>query len=213
MRWSRRQPPAMITRLSVLLCCGLLAASAWSRPLPAVKDGDVIFQTSKSSQSVAIQRATHSRYSHMGIIFLREGRPYVLEASATVRYTPLGVWIARGQDGAAIVKRLRKDLSPSQVERLRAAARPFVGRPYDLVFEWSDSKIYCSELVWKIYDRAVGVHLGELQRLRGFDLSDPLVRAKMKERYGDAVPQDEKVISPGAMFDSPLLAVVVDGDT
>ena len=72
----------MLKRLALFLCCGLIAASAWSIGLPAVKDGDVIFQTSLSSQSVAIQRATHSRYSHMGIIFFRSGQPYVFEASA-----------------------------------------------------------------------------------------------------------------------------------
>lgn len=31
-------------------------------------DGDIIFQTSKSSQSQAIQVATHSKYSHMGVL-------------------------------------------------------------------------------------------------------------------------------------------------
>ncbi|EPR85580.1 hypothetical protein [Acinetobacter gerneri] len=30
--------------------------------------GDIIFQTSKSAQSLAIQKATHSPYSHMGML-------------------------------------------------------------------------------------------------------------------------------------------------
>jgi hypothetical protein len=34
------------------------------------------------------------------------------------------------------------------------------------------------------------------------------VRAKMTERYGDAVPLDSTVISPSAIFDSPQLEVV-----
>ena len=196
-------------RLSALFACiGLATASACGQALPNVRDGDVIFQTSRSSQSVAIQRAMHSRYSHMGIVFLRKGEPFVFEASATVRYTPLDKWVARGQDGKSVVKRLSSDLTPTQVERLRVAARAFAGRPYDLTFEWSDSRIYCSELVWKVYDRALGIHIGELQRLRDFDLSDAAVRAKMKERYGDAVPFDEPVISPAAMFDSPALVLV-----
>jgi len=32
-------------------------------------NGDIIFQTSRSSQSKAIQLATNSKYSHMGIIY------------------------------------------------------------------------------------------------------------------------------------------------
>lgn len=200
-----RIPFTLLMRLAFILCISLTSVAACSRTLPAVKNGDIVFQTSRSSQSLAVQHATHSRYSHMGIVFLRHGQPYVFEASATVRYTPLAKWIAHGRGGRLVVKRLRSGLTAAQVERLRAAARGFAGKPYDLTFEWSDSRIYCSELVWKIYDRALGLHIGQLQRLREFDLSDPAVRAKIKERYGEAVPMDEKVISPAAMFASPLL--------
>jgi hypothetical protein len=48
---------------------------------PTVRDGDLIFQTSRSSQSVAIQRATGSAFSHMGLVFFQDGKPYVFEAS------------------------------------------------------------------------------------------------------------------------------------
>jgi hypothetical protein len=81
-------------------------------------------------------------------------------------------------------------------------------RRYDPAFGWSDERIYCSELVWKTYQRALGLHIGELQTLKEFDLSDPLVQIKLKERYGSAVPMDEDVISPAAMFASPLLVEV-----
>ena len=144
----------------------------------------------------------------MGIIFIRDGQPYVLEASATVRYTRLQDWIAHGVHDDYVVKRLRTSIADQQVERLRETAQSFLGRPYDLTFEWSDSRIYCSELVWKIYDRALGVKLGELQHLRDFDLSSPVVSTKLRERYGDAPPLDEPVISPAAMFSSPLLVEV-----
>jgi uncharacterized protein YycO len=144
----------------------------------------------------------------MGIIFVRAGQPYVLEASATVKYTPLNEWIARGKDSIYVLKRLRTPLTATQIAKLRKAAQPFEGRPYDLTFEWSDTKIYCSELVWKIYDRALGIQLGGLQKLRDFDLSDAAVRAKMKERYGKNVPLDAPVISPASMFKARELGTV-----
>jgi hypothetical protein len=191
--------------LIALVLTTIQSTVACSGPLPAVRDGDVIFQTSRSSQSVAIQRATHSPYSHMGIVFVRGGQPYVLEASATVRYTPLKEWIERGKDAQYVLKRLRAPLTPAQVVQLRRAARPLEGRAYDLTFEWSDNRIYCSELVWKIYDRALGIRLGELQKLRDFDLSDVAVRTKLKERYGENVPLDGPVISPASMFEAKVL--------
>jgi uncharacterized protein YycO len=170
-----------------------------------VADGDIIFQTSTSTQSEAVQQATHSRFSHMGVIFTRSGSPYVLEASATVRYTPLRDWIARGRGGDYVVKRLVTGLTAQQVEALRVAARTFEGRPYDSTFEWTDQRIYCSELVWKLYERTLGIRIGELQHLRDFDLSGAPVRAKMLERYKGNVPLDELVISPAAMFESKAL--------
>jgi hypothetical protein len=81
----------------------------------------------------------------------------------------------------------------------------FKGKSYDLTFDWSDDKIYCSELIWKIYQRATGLEIGRLQKLKDFDLSDQAVQSKMKERYGNRIPMDETVISPVAIFDSELL--------
>lgn len=200
------------------LACGLLtallAASACgcadARP-PQVRDGDVIFHASRSSQSQAIQRATGSRYSHMGVILHRDGQPYVFEAIDPVTYTPLARWIARGSGGHYVLKRLRTPLTAQQTTKLRDAAEAFRGRRYDLAFEWSDQRIYCSELVWKMYDRALGVRIGTLRPLRSFKLDDPAVKAKLRERYGERVPLAEPVISPAAMFDSPLLTTVASG--
>lgn len=177
------------------------------------RDGDIIFQTSRSGQSLAIQRATNSSYSHMGLIVHRKGEPFVLEASATVRFTPLQAWIDRGEGRRYVVKRLRDaeaKITSEVIERARTAARAFEGKKYDLTFEWSDERMYCSELVWKIYKQALGIEIGELQKLREFQLDDPAVKAKLKERYGDDVPLDEPVISPVAMFEWPGLETVVE---
>lgn len=177
-----------------------------------LRDGDIIFHSSRSAQSAAIQKATHSKYSHMGIVFFRHGVPYVYEAISTVQYTPLNKWVARGDGGHYVVKRLRNAetlLTPEAVTKLKQVAAKLEGKPYDLTFEWSDSRIYCSELVWKMYERALGLRIGELQKLRDFDLSGPIVTAKMKERYGEAPPMEETVISPAAMFSFDGLQVVV----
>ena len=168
----------------------------------SLRAGDIIFHTSRSAQSQAIQRATHSPYSHVGLVFYRDGKPFVFEAIATVRYTPLAQWVARGAEGEYVVKRLKNSLTSAQADKLRLAAEKHAGKPYDLYFEWSDARIYCSELVLKAYRDALGVELGARQKLRDFDLSDPLVRAKMRERYGDDVPMNEPVISPAALFES-----------
>ena len=176
-----------------------------------IQNGDIIFQTSKSSQSKAIQLATKSNYSHMGIIYENEGKFYVYEAVQPVKLTPLKEWINRGENGHYLIKRLenaKEILTSSTLTKMKQVGEQFKGKPYDIYFEWSDNKIYCSELVWKIYKQATNIEIGQLEELSEFDLSNEIVRAKMKERYGDNIPMNEKVISPAAMFNSDRLITI-----
>jgi hypothetical protein len=199
--------------MRIVAACFVLLLTSANAPLldMQLRDGDIIFHESRSSQSKAIQLATRSLYSHMGIVYREKGQWFVYEAVQPVKLTPLAQWIVRGRDGHFVVKRLKDAslLTPAVMKRMRAAGDRYRGKDYDLYFEWSDARIYCSELVWKIYKQGAGVEIGRLQRLREFDLSHPAVRAKMRERYGNRIPADEPVISPAAMFDSPLLREVV----
>lgn len=211
--------------LVLILFSGLYAKQAFKKPAAELvretkdtmstagelKSGDLIFQTSLSSQSKAIQLATKSKYSHCGIIFKEGSKYFVFEAVQPVKKTPLNKWIARGQNGHYVVKRLKNAdqvLTPETLSKMKQTSGSFKGKNYDLTFEWSDDRIYCSELIWKIYQRATGIEIGKLQQLRDFDLSDKAVRQKMKERYGDNIPMNETVISPAAIFDSRLLITV-----
>jgi uncharacterized protein YycO len=176
-----------------------------------IKNGDLIFQASLSQQSKAIQAATHSKYSHCGLIFKNGNDLFVFEAVEPVKLTPLNKWIARGQNGIFVIKRLKNAeqvLTPTALQKMRQVANQFSGKNYDLAFEWSDSKIYCSELIWKIYQRATGLEIGKLQKLSEFDLANETVKKKMAERYGNKIPLNEMVISPAAIFDSELLITV-----
>lgn len=176
-----------------------------------IKDGDIIFQTSLSAQSKAIQIATKSKYSHCGLIFKDKGGFYVLEAVQPVKRTPLEKWIARGAEMHYVIKRLKNAdqiLTPETITKMKKVGEVFSGKDYDLAFGWSDDKMYCSELVWKIYQRATGIEVGKLQKLKEFDLTNDAVKQKMKERYGNNIPMNETVISPGAIFDSELLMTV-----
>jgi hypothetical protein len=174
-------------------------------------DGDIIFQTSRSAQSRAIQQATHSPYSHCGLVYKKENEYFVFEAVQPVKMTPLNQWIANGKEGRYVIKRLKNAdqvLTPSVLKKMKEAGDRFTGKNYDLYFDWSDERIYCSELVWKIYKEGAGLEVGKLQKLKEFDLSSAAVKTKMKERYGDNIPLNETVISPAAIFNSEWLVLV-----
>ena len=193
----------------LLVSLSLLGCTPSSGYVP--RDGDIVFHTSRSAQSLAIQLATKSPYSHMGIVYLRDGKPFVFEAVQPVKLTPLTEWIARGERQQFVAKRLRDAdtrLTAETLRSMRAAAKQLAGKDYDPYFEWSDERIYCSELVWKIFERGAGIELGERQTIAAFDLSHPAVQQELNERYGDRVPFDEVVVSPAAIFAAAELETV-----
>lgn len=190
---------------TVCLSCFISCISHCQGPL---QEGDIVFQDLPCAQSEAIKLATHSKYSHVGIILLKDGQPYVYEAVGPVKFTSLKDWIAQGEGSHFVAKRLKKTdtvLTPQVLKKLEEVALGFKGRAYDWTFEWSDDKMYCSELVWKIYQRSTGLEIGHLQKLREFDFSNPVVQEQLKEKYGDQVPWNEAVISPERIFESDLL--------
>jgi uncharacterized protein YycO len=179
----------------------------------SLQDGDIIFQISLSSQSQAIQLATHSKYSHCGIINKKGNDFFVYEAIEPVKLTPLIQWIRRGKNNKYVVKRLinaDKILTKDALAKMKEYGNTFQGKHYDIYFEWSDDKIYCSELIWKIYKKATGIEVGKLEKLQDFDLSSSLVKQKIKERYGNNIPLNETVISPNSIFNSAMLITVIE---
>ena len=176
-----------------------------------IKDGDIIFHTSISPQSKPIQLATKSKYSHCGIIYKRGNDLFVYEAVGPVKLTPIKEWIARGKNNSYVIKRLKnaeKIITPDVLIKMKQVGDQFKGKSYDSTFEWSDNRIYCSELIWKIYQQATGIEIGKLQKLKDFDLSDASVKAIMKRRYPNKIPTEGIVISPAAIFESELLVTV-----
>jgi hypothetical protein len=175
-----------------------------------------VFQRSRSSQSAAVAAATRSKYTHMGIVLLEDGKPAVLEAVQPTRLTPFADWSARGEGGKVVVKRLKDadEVFTAKVRlRMREIGRAWLGRPYDLLFQWSDDRLYCSELAYKLLDRAAGVQVGKLQKAKEFNLSSPEVQKKLKERFGAGkatFDPDETVVSPQSMFEDPKLITVFE---
>jgi hypothetical protein len=196
--------------LSVLVAA-ILALAAFtpdlSRPEESLKNGDIVFIVNPSGQGKAIQLATKSKYTHVGIIFIENGKPLVYHAVEPVSKNTFKEFVNMSADGKYYIKRL-KDRSVLTEEKLKAMlteAKSLLGKHYDLAFNWSDEEYYCSEFVWKLYDHALNINVGKLRPLKDFDLSHPAVKEKLEQRYGKKIPLEEKMISPGDMYESELL--------
>lgn len=178
-----------------------------------IQDADIIFQTSQSPQCEAVRIATNSKFSHCGIIYNIDGKWFVYEAVQPVKLTPLEDWIQHGKDNKYVVKRLKnaeKVLTPAVLEKMKNYSQQFDGKEYDAYFEWTDNRIYCSELVWKIYKNAAGIELSKLRELKDFNLTDARVQKILKERYGNDIPLEEKVVAPSDLVNSNLLKTIID---
>jgi hypothetical protein len=192
----------------------LLASSQQTkkgRALPAFQDGDIVFQYSGSAQCPAIAQATHSPYTHCGIVFLEKGTPIVWEAAVgPVRKVPMSEWIQHGVGGHYVVKRLKDPapLTSAHLAGMKAEGEREMGRPYDIFFSLDEESIYCSELVWKIYTRGAELEVGRLERFGDMDFTGKEAKRVLHDRFGEAFPADQPVISPASLFRSPLLLTV-----
>lgn len=206
---------------TILLSCIILVAKDYSSGHSDSSDiqksryepmeGDIIFQSSVSPQCEAIKQATKSTYTHCGIVFKQDGKWMVIEAVQPVSINSFEKFVDRGEHGHFVIKRLKnreKILTESVLRQMRAQADAYLGKNYDATFEWDDEKIYCSELVWKVYKTGANVEVGILQKLRNFELSSPLVQKTLNERYGKNIPLDETVIAPSSIYESPELITV-----
>ena len=181
--------------------------------LANLKDGDMIFQTSQSSQCEAVRIATNSKFSHCGIIYIINGEKFVYEAVQPVKLTKLENWISHGENNDYVVKRLKNAstiLTTFTIQKMKDYGNKFSNKNYDLYFEWSDDEIYCSELIWKIYKNGAGIELCTLEKLKNFNLKNKTVETILKERYRNNIPLEEEVVAPSQIVDSKILETVLD---
>lgn len=187
----------------VLLGALLLAAAPAPAAGPDLRTGDLVFQTSRSRQSAAIQRATRSPWSHVGIVEVTPKGTFVLEAIQPVSRTPWERWRARGAGGRVLV--MRPKLDPAVAARVIVAAKRLLGRPYDPWFRWDDERIYCSELVAKAFERGAGIELGRRQRVGELALAG--IEGEVRRRFG-RIPADLVLVSPASIAADAHLGVV-----
>ncbi|RYD41217.1 MAG: peptidoglycan peptidase [Verrucomicrobiaceae bacterium] len=175
----------------------------------SLQEGDIVFSSSELGQGEAIIAATGSPYTHCGVVYEKNGKLMVLEAVQPVGVVSLEEFKSRSKPGTFLARRLKTPVTPEKYRAAREWAEAQIGKNYDVRFLWSNEKMYCSELVWKVYNHA-GVKLCPPRRFRDYDLEKPSVKKIIEERFGSAdnIPLDEKVVAPSDIAKSALLVDV-----
>lgn len=164
----RRKSLYLCLAISAVLLC--ISAFSARRPLPHYfpdtwKSGDIIFieGTSFRSSVVRFLEFGHTDYSHVGLIFLQDGTPFVIHADPKRGRVIKERWdeflSADRADGAAVFRVIGG--SDSIALRVSQIAKQYLSDAvlFDDEFDLSTyKKLYCTELVWRAY-LSVGIDL------------------------------------------------------
>lgn len=173
----------VVSFLGIKYCSGQTSADK-------LKEGDIIFHTSKSEQSPLIQYATMSVLSHCGIIIEKPDGLYVLEATGTLKMTPLQEFINRGKGKQWWAKRVYD-------EPIKVSYKGLLGRPYDTSFKPDNDRYYCSELIHHIYKSQFHVELCKYRTVSDYHITG--LKKKLKQR---GINLDQKVVAPIDIYNS-----------
>ena len=156
-----------------------------------IQEGDIVFIESQSRQAPYIKVGTMSKWTHCGVIVSTPDGLQVLEASKTVRLTPVYKFIGAAKNGNWRIKR------PEQKLPNRISYSKYLGMAYDLQFAFDNGKMYCSELVWQIY-KDQGIELCKPRKVSSFIMTRiPKVRKLMEKRQ---IKPEQYVIAPVDIF-------------
>lgn len=197
------------TKILAVLTILLTSHFATAQNTNLLADGDIIFHKSQTQQAAALREATGSEWTHVGILVQNKTNRawYVAEAVGPVKTTPLKDFIARGKNKEY---RIYRDIffnPKTMTDKLVSAIKKY-NKPYDIYFEFTDERTYCSELVYKAFNDAMGKPVGTLQKMKEMRLNGPYVKALIKKRLTDTgrkLNPEEPIITPvNQMLDKNL---------
>lgn len=182
-----------------MVCIVLAACADHTRGL---RSGDLVFLSAAASDfEKAISETTNTRkadFTHVGILDIVDGDTIVIEAipGRGVTESPLGEVVC-GCTSIVFVK-----VDDPAAAGAPAAARKYLGQPYDWQFLPDNGAVYCSELVQLSYVQTDGSPLFAPVPISFLDDHGriPQFWLDIYARYGMQVPHAEPGSSPNSIF-------------
>lgn len=188
-------------------------ASAMSRggPVPSsFIEGDVIFIQSQTQQAAALREATGSVWTHVGIIVKKNSKWHVAEAIGPLKMTPINDFINRSKNKSFKIFRY-KHFKPATMLKQLYAVLPKYNKPYDIYFEFTEERIYCSELTYHVFKDVTEFEMGRIQKMKEMRLEGPYVQALIEKRLTDTgreLNPEELIITPVSQMLDPNMALI-----
>lgn len=157
---------------SLILLIGLMSClknetTAASSVVPqslfeSLQSGDILFRRGPSIQSGVVMTLDHANFSHAGIVLRQRDETFVIHVVTgeggpnITKVEAIRDYLRLDRATAAIAYRI-VDENPSLVAHAVEAAAKYAERevPFDSDFDLSsDRALYCTELVWRAYQKA-----------------------------------------------------------
>lgn len=188
-----------------------------------LQDGDLIFTMGESRVVMGLinfskfsSEIAASRFSHVGLIAIEDGKPYVYDTvSGGPRRKELGWYVTHGKIERVAFKRPQQQLArhgADAVQFCRWVHKEHV--PFDEQFRLDDDRYYCAELVDLAYRRS-GLPLCQPVAINDLPKFDEFSRSTvwLVETF-TSISADQRVIFPGneklGIWSSPALQVLVN---
>ena len=130
--------------------------------IESLRSGDIIFRRGPSIESGVVMTMDRSNFSHAGIVLRQRDETFVIHVVTgeggpnITKVESINDYLRSDRATAAIAYRIVEENS-SLIVRAVAAARNYAERqvPFDSDFDLtSDRALYCTELVWRAYQKA-----------------------------------------------------------
>ncbi|AWB65305.1 hypothetical protein C2869_02085 [Saccharobesus litoralis] len=178
-----------------------------SQLTPKLKSGDIIFTSIPNVLYQAIEQATQSPTSHVGLVLNIKGQWMVAESRVPLScYTPLEAFIHRSKNHWFSVKRLPQTLSASEIATMQQYCEQHLNEWYGLGFNYDSDKQFCSKFVFDAYRTALHVDIGQLktfEQLLTENPNTPLLFWKLW--FLGCIPWHRQTITPQSMYLDPKL--------
>jgi hypothetical protein len=226
-----------------------ISSNNWKSKL---KPGDIVFIRSRSGNAlliaalsgvVKVDDDTDDVFTHCGIIFKDGEELKVYEGAGRGKFLTLADWQIAESDGTVgkivngKVVRVAKKEPLHNVYAMRWNGEPKLATgftalstkanelhntPYDHGFYWTDTRAYCSELVWRAFEVGGLRLLDVLPTMKDYvEGAAPEVAEKILEKLNDpdckhdfrneeGYKEKESAISPEDIYKSPRLSPITD---
>ena len=223
----RSIPIIKMRKITILIAAFMLAVSCATVQEPTLQTGDLVFvglpmeyslENDGDTMDSAIVAATGDDELNMIHVAIAEvdENDAVWIIDATIKHGvdrhPLSVFLEDFtlKDGSYpefVIKRLGDN---SNAEQWVENAKKYLGLPYDVAFQPTESAFYCSELVETSYLSEDGTRLfhNAPMNFKNADGEFPVYWEQLFARIDSSIPQDEPGTNPQAMSKETCLVTV-----